>query len=246
MESRTILEVRNLNCFYEEGNGILTARKKRRQVLHNVSFFLHSGEILGLVGESGSGKTTLSRAIVGLLQDFEGEIVYKGLRPQMVFQDPYSSLNPAHTIGWILEEPLKIKGGITAPQRKELVFQMLDRIGLGREYALRKPHELSGGQRQRIAIAAAVIAQPELVVADEPVSALDVTIQAQILDLLVSLRQEYHLSYLFISHDLNVIHQICDRVLVMKAGEIVEQNTVKELFSNPRHPYTKQLLDAAK
>lgn len=246
MDRRIILELKNLNSFYEEGNGILTAGKKRRQVLRDVSFSLCRGEILGLVGESGSGKTTLSRAIVGLLQDYEGEILCSCGRPQMVFQDPYSSLNPAHSIGWILEEPLKIKGGMAATERKEQVFRMLERVGLSKEYAARRPHELSGGQRQRIAIASAVIAHPELVVADEPVSALDVTIQAQILELLVGLRREFDLSYLFISHDLNVIYQICDRVLVMKSGQIVEQNTVGELFSNPKHPYTKQLLDAAK
>ena len=247
MERQTLLEIRHLNSFYEEGNGIFTPSKRRRQVLRDVSFSLYKGEILGLVGESGSGKTTLSRAIVGLLHDYEGEIVRNtSTRPQMVFQDPYSSLNPAHTIGWILEEPLKIRGGMTSGARKELVCQMLERIGLSRDYANRKPRELSGGQRQRIAIAAAIIAGPELVVADEPVSALDVTIQAQILELLMDLRREFHLSYLFISHDLNVIYQICDRVLVMKNGEIVEENTVQEIFTNPRHPYTKQLLEAAK
>ena len=183
----------------------------------------------------------------GLLRDYTGELLlHTATPPQMVFQDPYSSLNPAHTIGWILEEPLRVKGGMSKAGRKAQVGEMLDKIGLGPEYAHRKPHELSGGQRQRVAIAAAVIAGPELLVADEPVSALDVTIQAQILELLLSLRQELQLSYLFISHDLNVIYQICDRVLVMNHGEIVEENTVQELFANPRHPYTKQLLAAAK
>ena len=234
MERRALLEVKHLNSFYEEGNGILSAGKRRKQVLQDVSFSLYQGEILGLVGESGSGKTTLSRAIVGLLRDYTGELLlHTATPPQMVFQDPYSSLNPAHTIGWILEEPLRVKGGMSKAGRKAQVGEMLDKIGLGPEYAHRKPHELSGGQRQRVAIAAAVIAGPELLVADEPVSALDVTIQAQILELLLS-------------HDLNVIYQICDRVLVMNHGEIVEENTVQELFANPRHPYTKQLLAAAK
>ena len=243
MERRALLEVKHLNSFYEEGNGILSAGKRRKQVLQDVSFSLYQGEVLGLVGESGSGKTTLSRAIVGLLRDYTGELLlHTATPPQMVFQDPYSSLNPAHTIGWILEEPLRVKGGMSKAGRKAQVGEMLDKIGLGPEYAHRKPHELSGGQRQRVAIAAAVIAGPELLVADEPVSALDVTIQAQILELLLSLRQELQLSYLFISHDLNVIYQICDRVLVMNHGEIVEENTVQELFANPRHPYTKELL----
>ena len=247
MERRALLEVKHLNSFYEEGNGILSAGKRRKQVLQDVSFSLYQGEVLGLVGESGSGKTTLSRAIVGLLRDYTGELLlHTATPPQMVFQDPYSSLNPAHTIGWIVEEPLRVKGGMSKAGRKAQVGEMLDKIGLGPEYAHRKPHELSGGQRQRVAIAAAVIAGPELLVADEPVSALDVTIQAQILELLLSLRQELQLSYLFISHDLNVIYQICDRVLVMNHGEIVEENTVQELFANPRHPYTKQLLAAAK
>lgn len=241
-----ILEVRHLNSFYDEGHSIFAGRTSRKQVLKDVSFSLCKGEVLGLVGESGSGKTTLSRAITGLLQDYDGEVLCHAQRPQMVFQDPYSSLNPAHTIGWILEEPLRIAGKMTRQERKQAVKEMLETIGLGEEYATRRPHELSGGQRQRISIASAIITRPELVVADEPVSALDVTIQAQILELLLKLRREFDLSYLFISHDLNVIYQICDRVLVMKDGQIVEQNMVEEIFRNPVHPYTKQLLEAAK
>ncbi len=154
----------------------------------------------------------------------------------MVFQDPYSSLNPAHTIGWILEEPLRVKGGMSKAGRKAQVEMLDKKSDLGRSTPTESPMRLSGGQRQQVAIAAAVIAGPELLVADEPVSALDVTIQAQILELLLSLRQKLQLSYLFISHDLNVIYQICDRVLVMNHGEIVEESTVQELFANPRHP----------
>jgi peptide/nickel transport system ATP-binding protein len=163
----------------------------------------------------------------------------------MVFQDPFSSLNPARTIGWILEEPLRIQGKLNRAQRRDAVAQVLEQVGLGPEYASRRPHELSGGQRQRVSIACAVITRPKLIVADEPVSALDVTIQAQILQLLVDLKKEYDLSYLFISHDLNVVYQICSRVLVMQRGVLVEQNTVDELFDHPQHPYTKQLLAAA-
>lgn len=245
MTQKTILEVRNLNTFYREDHNILRHTGSRRQVLKDVSFDLYSGEILGLVGESGSGKTTLSRAILGMLKDYNGEIIHHSSRPQMIFQDPYSSLNPAYPISWILEEPLRVAGGMSSGERKAAVSEMLDKIGLDAEFASRKPHELSGGQRQRISIASAMITKPRLIIADEPVSALDVTIQAQILQILLDLKKEFGLSYLFISHDLNVIYQICSRVLVMKDGQIVEQNTVDEIFSNPQHPYTKKLLEAA-
>lgn len=240
-----VLEVRHLNSYYEKSRGLFGGRPQREQVLHDVSFTVRQGEIVGLVGESGCGKTTLSRTILGLLPGYEGEIIHRSARPQMVFQDPFSSLNPARTIGWILEEPLRVKGGMTAAARKAAVADMLERIGLGPEYADRRPRELSGGQRQRVSIASAVITHPGLIIADEPVSALDVTIQAQILELLVELKKQYDLSYLFISHDLNVIYQICSRVLVMQKGRIVEENTVDALFDHPKHPYTKQFLEAA-
>ena len=239
-----VLEVRHLNSFYTEGRSLFGGKEQRRQVLQDVSFDIYSGEIVGLVGESGSGKTTLSRAILGLIKDYDGEIIHHSERPQMVFQDPFSSLNPAHSIGWILEEPLRVQGKLNAAQRKAAVLEVLEQVGLKAEHYNRRPRELSGGQRQRVSIASAVISRPKLIIADEPVSALDVTIQAQILQLLVDLRKQYDLSYLFISHDLNVVYQICNRVLVMQHGVIVEQNTVEELFRNPQHPYTKQLLDA--
>ena len=240
-----VLEVRHLNSYYRQDHSVLSKKGKRRQVLHDVTFEIGRGEILGLVGESGCGKTTLSRTILGINKDFEGEIIHHSSRPQMVFQDPFSSLNPAKTIGWIMEEPLRVMGGMTASQRREAVAEMLEKIGLEPDFAARRPWELSGGQRQRVSIGTALITKPKLVIADEPVSALDVTIQAQILQLLVDLKQEYDLSYLFISHDLNVVYQICSRVLVMKEGRIVERNTVDELFAHPRHPYTEQLLAAA-
>ena len=245
MEREPVLEVRHLNSYYSKGRSLFGGKGQRQQVLKDVSFELCQGEILGLVGESGSGKTTLCRAILGMLKDYEGEIIHHSQRPQMVFQDPFSSLNPAHSIGWIVEEPLRIQGKLTAAERRDAVLEVLEQVGLGAEYASRRPRELSGGQRQRVSIACAVITRPKLIVADEPVSALDVTIQAQILQLLVDLKKQYDLSYLFISHDLNVVYQICNRVLVMQHGVIVEQNTVDELFSNPQHPYTKQLLAAA-
>ena len=240
-----VLEVRHLNSYYRQNYSPLRAKTARKQVLHDISFTIEAGEIMGLVGESGCGKTTLSRTILGINRDFDGEIIHHTKRPQMVFQDPFSSLNPSKTIGWILEEPLRIAGGFTPAQRRETVEQMLEKIGLGPEFADRRPWELSGGQRQRVSIGAALINRPRFIIADEPVSALDVTIQAQILQLLVDLKKEFHLSYLFISHDLNVVYQICNRVMVMKAGTIVEQNTVDELFAHPQHPYTRQLLQAA-
>ena len=245
MEREPVLEVRHLNTYYSQGRAPFGGKDKRRQVLKDVSFELRQGEILGLVGESGSGKTTLCRAILGMLKEYEGEIIHHSQRPQMVFQDPFSSLNPARSIGWILEEPLRIQGKLKGAERRDAVLEVLEQVGLGAEYAARRPRELSGGQRQRVSIACAVITRPKLIVADEPVSALDVTIQAQILQLLVDLKKKYDLSYLFISHDLNVVYQICSRVLVMQRGEIVEQNTVDELFREPKHPYTRQLLAAA-
>lgn len=240
-----VLEVRNLNTYYTEGRLLFGQKGRRHQVLKDVSFTIGQGEIVGLVGESGSGKTTLARTILGFVNDYEGQIIHHSDRPQMVFQDPFGSLNPSFTIGKILEEPLIIKGGYTAGQRKDEVYEMLRQVGLDESYAERMPNELSGGQRQRVSIASAVITKPKLVIADEPVSALDVTIQAQILRLLVDLKKKYDLSYLFISHDLNVVYQICSRVLVMEGGSIVEQNDTDELFKNPRHPYTKTLLKAA-
>ena len=240
-----VLEVRNLNSYYTENRSIFSGKGKRNQVLKDVSFDIFEGEIVGLVGESGSGKTTLSRTILGLIKDYDGEIIHHSTRPQMVFQDPFSSLNPAHTIGWILEEPLRIQGKLTAAQRKAAVVEMLEQVGLTADHVNRHPSELSGGQRQRVSIASAVITRPKLIIADEPVSALDVTIQAQILQLMVDLKKKFDLSCLFISHDLNVVYQICSRVLVMQNGIIVEQGKVDDIFANPQHEYTKQLLAAA-
>ena len=227
MAENKILEVKDLCCSYQKSVGLF-GKKETRQVLQHVTFDIHSGEVLGLVGESGCGKTTLARAILGML-----------------FQDPFSALNPARTVGWILEEPLRIYGKYDAAERRCRVEEMLEQVGLSASCMSRRPHELSGGQRQRVCIASALIVRPRLVIADEPVSALDVTIQAQILQLLADLRQQYELSYLFISHDMNVVYQLCDRVIVMKEGQIVEQAAVDELFAHPQHEYTRQLLRAA-
>lgn len=243
--AQPILEVKNLNTWYNDDHSFIKNSNARKQVLKDISFTMNEGEILGLVGESGSGKSTLAKTILGINRDYTGEIIHHSKRPQMIFQDPFGSLNPAFTIGQILEEPLLIYGKYSREQCHQMALDMLEKVGLEAYHADRRPWQLSGGQRQRVCIGTALISKPRLVIADEPVSALDVTIQAQILRLMVDLKKEYNLSYLFISHDLNVVYQICDRVLVMKKGEIVEQNTVEELFSNPQHPYTQKLLIAA-
>lgn len=244
MTQDPILEVRHLDSFYRDSSHTFM-RKKRRQILKDVSFTLGRGEVLGLVGESGSGKSTLAKVLLGISREYTGEIVHHSLRPQMVFQDPYASLNPAFTVGRIVEEPLIIFGKYDTAERKRRVVDMLGDVGLDEEFLERHPHQLSGGQRQRVSIAAAMIVRPKLVVLDEAVSALDVTIQDQILDLLVRLKKEHNLSYLFISHNLNVVYQCCDRVMVMKDGVVVEENTVDGIFDAPVHPYTKKLLRAA-
>lgn len=244
MKDNPILEVRQLDSYYREGNSTFL-RKKRRQILKQVTFRLCQGEVLGLVGESGSGKSTLAKVILGITRDYTGEIIHHSARPQMVFQDPYASLNPAFTIGRIVEEPLLIYGKYAAAERKRRVIDMLEDVGMDEDFLSYRPCELSGGQRQRVSIAAAMIVRPKLVILDEAVSALDVTIQDQILDLLLRLKREYQLSYLFISHDLNIVYQCCDRVMVMKGGEVVEENSVDGIFDAPQHPYTKKLLLAA-
>ncbi len=238
MKGDPIIRLEGLNSFYGSG-------KSRRQVLRDVSMELREGETLGLVGESGSGKTTLARCVLGLVTDIEGELTVNAVRPQMVFQDPYGSLNPAKTVGWILEEPLRAAGIRDRGERRRRVEEMLSLVGLEREHLERRPARLSGGQRQRVAIAAALIQGAKLVVLDEPVSALDVTLQAQILQLLADLKEELGLSYLFISHDLAVVYQLCDRVCVLYQGQIVEQGDVDTVYDHPRHEYTKELLAAS-
>ena len=237
-----VLKVEHVNVVYD-GDGGVFRKKPGFHAVKDVSFSIEQGEIMGLVGESGCGKSTLSKAILGM-QPYSGSIVHYTKRPQMVFQDPYGSLNPAKTVGWIVEEPLRAYGKYDARERKRRVADMLDRVGLGAQYADRRPRELSGGQRQRVGIAVALIQRPRFIIADEPVSALDVTIQAQILDLLLELHRDLSLSYLFISHDLNVIYQICDRVMVMKNGCIIESGDVETVFDQPREEYTKKLLAA--
>lgn len=214
---KPVLEVKNLNVYYPEKH------KQKKQVIFDVSFSVYEKETVGLIGESGGGKSSLSKAILGLNTHIEGEVIHHTKHPQMVFQDPYGSLNPAKRIGWILEEPLRIQGKLDKAERKEKVLYMLERVGLEPSYAQRRPRELSGGQRQRVAIALALILESKFIIADEPVSALDVTIQAQILALLKELKEEFGLSYLFISHDMAIINEMCDRVLRLKDGKIYEE-----------------------
>ncbi len=233
-----MVRISHLNSWYGRG-------RNRKQVLRDVSLELAPGEALGVVGESGSGKSTLAKCVLGMVTDITGTLEVRSPRPQMVFQDPYGSLNPVKTVGWILEEPLRASGVRDRAERRRRVLDFLPLVGLEEEHLARKPAQLSGGQRQRVAIAAALIQGGRLIVLDEPVSALDVTLQAQILRLLAGLREKLGLSYLFISHDLAVVYQLCTRVAVMTEGGIVEEGDVDQIYDHPRHPYTKKLLAAS-
>ena len=236
-----VVEAKNLNVYYSvKGKGMF-GKKEQKHVVQNVDFHIKRGEILGLVGESGCGKSTLAKCVVGLNKNYTGTLNVKEEHPQLVFQDPYSSLNPTKKIGWILEEPLKIHGMQDKAKRKELVDQMLTQVGLDPSYADRYPSELSGGQRQRISIGGSLILDSKFIVADEPVSALDVTVQSHVLNLLLDLHRTRELTYLFISHDLNIVRNFCNRVIVMYLGEIVEEAEVEEIYEDPKHPYTQLL-----
>lgn len=210
-----VLELKHVNAFYKE-------EKKKRQVLEDVSFTLYEGEIVGLVGESGSGKSTLCKCVLGLLKEYDGEIIHYTKRPQMIFQDPFRSLNPRKTIGWILEEPLKVQGGYSGEERRQKAEEMLRQVHLLPEFYHRYPRELSGGQRQRISIALALLTGTKFILADEPLSALDVTVQAQIIELLRELQEKEKICYLFVSHDLDVVSMLCGRVLFLKDRKVEE------------------------
>jgi oligopeptide/dipeptide ABC transporter ATP-binding protein len=254
-----LLEVTNLKKYFPIQRGVLARAEAYVHAVDDVTLSIAKGETLGLVGESGCGKSTLGRCIVRLLEPTAGEIVFDGhstaklgpraLRPlrremQMIFQDPYASLNPRKRVGTIIGDPLKIHGIGDRKERKAKVEELLETVGLSPEHYNRFPHEFSGGQRQRIGVARALALQPKLIVADEPVSALDVSIQAQILNLLDRLQTRFDLTYLFIAHDLAVVRHISDRIAVMYLGKIVEISPAQELYDNPLHPYTISLLSA--
>ncbi len=262
--TRPLLEVRNLKKHFPITRGLMRRVVGHVKAVDDVSFTIHEGETLGLVGESGCGKTTTGRCLLRAVDPTEGEILFdregggavdvataegsalKSLRQdmQMIFQDPYSSLNPRWTLLDIVGEPLVAFGVVKGRALEERVAELLRRVGLRPEYMRRYPHAFSGGERQRIGIARALALNPKLVVADEPVSALDVSVRAQTLNLLADLQAELDLTYLFISHDLGVVQHICDRVVVMYVGKVVEVAETDDLYFNPKHPYTEALLSA--
>lgn len=257
-EKNTLLEVRNIKKYFPFKKGVIKKTTGNVKAVDGVSFKIYEGETLSLVGESGCGKSTTGRVIMKLLEATAGEVIFEGkdmtnlspeeIRPyrkefQMIFQDPYASLNPRLTIKEIIEEPLLVHN-LEKNNRVEKIIKLLEEVGLSKHHLNRYPHEFSGGQRQRIGIARALAVDPKLIIADEPVSALDVSIQSQILNLMKDLQEQHNLTYLFIAHDLSVVEHISDRVAVMYLGRIVEMASRDELFQNPLHPYTKALISA--
>lgn len=220
-KKKKVLELQHVSAYYKE-------RSARKKVLDDVSFSLYEGEVVGLLGESGSGKSTLCKCVLGLLKECEGIVTHYTERTQMVFQDPYGSLNPRKTVGWILEEPLRIRKMGTKEERKKQVLDMLETVHLSEELYSRYPRELSGGQRQRVSLAQALLTGTDFILLDEALSALDVTVQAQMIRLLKELQEKQNLCYLFVSHDLDVVSQICDRVLFIKDGKVIETTAAIE------------------
>lgn len=260
-KKQKLLEVKNLKKYFPVKRGFLSIGKKSISVkaVNNITFDIYEGETYGLVGESGCGKSTVGRSLLRLIEPSGGQVLYNGqdilsaskkrmqhIRQelQMVFQDPYSSLNPRKRIGKIIEEPLIIHKLVEAGERSDIVMETLSKVGLQLEHYYRYPHEFSGGQRQRIGLARALVLNPKLLIMDEPVSALDVSIQSQVINLLKKLQKDMSLGYLFISHDMSVVRYMADRIGVMYLGELVEEAPTDELFANPMHPYTKALLSA--
>jgi len=259
-QNTALIEVKNLKKYFPITRGILFQRQIGDiKAVDDVSFEIHRGETLGLVGESGSGKTTVGRALLRLHEPTSGEIIFEGKdllqvetkelqkmrrRMQMIFQDPYASLNPRMTIGTILGEPLEFHDGLKGDVRNERIQQLLELVGINPKLVNRYPHEFSGGQRQRIGIARALALNPDLVVCDEPIASLDVSIQAQVVNLLKRLQVEFNLTYLFIAHDLSMVRHISDRMAVMYLGKLMELASGIEISKNPLHPYTKALMSA--
>ncbi|WP_044640076.1 ABC transporter ATP-binding protein [Risungbinella massiliensis] len=259
-QKEPLLSVRNLKKYFPIRAAILGRKVSEVKAVDEVSFTVHQGETLGIVGESGCGKSTTGRAILRLIEPTAGEVIFDGktltklhdeeMRKsrkdlQMIFQDPFASLNPRKTIAQTLEEPLKVHGiGGSARQRKEQVQELLKVVGLGKHHGERYPHQFSGGQRQRVGIARALSVKPKLIIADEPVSALDVSIQSQVLNLMEDLQEQFQLTYIFIAHDLSVVRHISDRVGVMYLGRMIELADRDNLYDNPKHPYTQALLSA--
>jgi oligopeptide transport system ATP-binding protein len=254
-----LLKVENLKKHFPITGGILGRPVSSVKAVDGVSFTVNKGETLGIVGESGCGKSTTGRMLMRLIDPSEGRVSFEDreltslsnseMRKirreiQMVFQDPYASLNPRHTVEKILEEPLKVHGMGSAKERKKRVHELLNIVGLSSYHAKRYPHQFSGGQRQRIGIARALMTKPKLIIADEPVSALDVSIQSQVLNLMQDLQKEFELTYIFIAHDLGVVRHISDRVGVMYLGKMVELSDSEKLYEKPLHPYTQALLSA--
>ena len=259
MSEVPLLNIVDLVKHFPLGGGILAKPKGWVKAVDGVSFAVSRGESFGLVGESGCGKTTLGRLILRLIEPSGGHIEFDGQnigplnatemmplrrRMQIIFQDPYSSLDPRMKIDAIVTEPLRAIQPLTGYQRREAATELLEKVGLRKDDLNKYPHEFSGGQRQRIGIARSLCVRPELIVADEPVSALDVSIQAQVINLLDDLKEEFNLSYVFISHDLSVVEHICDRIAVMYLGTVVELATTEDFSKSPRHPYTRALLQA--
>ncbi len=257
--SRPLLQVANLKKYYPMKNGILGRTTETVRAVDGVSFSVDEGETLGIVGESGCGKSTTGRMIMRLIEPTSGKITFEGkdimhlskadLRHirkdiQMIFQDPFASLNPRQTVGSIIEEPMIVHHMGNRTKRQQRVIELLNLVGLSAYHAKRYPHQFSGGQRQRIGIARALAVRPKLIIADEPVSALDVSVQSQVLNLLRELQLKFHLTYIFIAHDLSVVRHISDRVAVMYLGKIVEISGSEQLYEDPKHPYTKALLSA--
>lgn len=257
--SELLLEVNGLKKYFPITGGLFGSKKGEVKAVDDVSFSVKKGETLGIVGESGCGKSTTGRLLIRLIEASDGKIVFEDkeitsmskseLRKtrrdiQMVFQDPYASLNPRHSVEQILEEPLIVHGIGTKEERRKQVREMLEVVGLSSYHARRYPHQFSGGQRQRIGIAKALMTRPKLIIADEPVSALDVSIQAQVLNLMKDIQTEFGLTYIFIAHDLGVVRHISDRVGVMYLGRLIELAASEDLYENPKHPYTKALLSA--